>query len=196
LFYERKRGWREAGPVFLFITLCTIVGYTYLGYQSSTQVKTSISAVLTLFVLSSAYSFSAAQPKQKISILEGDIQTVRPGEAICPVSKGKLIKGNVHTAVDELPEFPGGQKKLMSYINTNLKHPPGANDIVTRVIITFVVNPDGSLSDLEIAGRRQNPLFEKEALRVVQKSPKWIPGKIKGKAVRTQYTVPILFQQP
>jgi TonB family protein len=122
-------------------------------------------------------------------------QRVWPDEPVCPVSRSKLIKGNVHTSVDELPKFPGGQQKLMSYVNTNLKYPTGTKEIVSRVIVTFIVNRDGSLSDLEISGRRHNALFEIEALRVVKKSPKWIPGKIKGKAVRTQYTVPILFQQ-
>jgi protein TonB len=144
-------------------------------------------------VLSSAYNFVIAQ--QKHLMLQGDIQTVQPDEAVCTVSRSKLIKSNVHTLVEQLPEFPGGYTKFLKFVNTNLKYPTGTKEIVSRVIITFVVNRDGSLSDLEIAGRRQNPLFEREALRVMKKSPKWKPGKIEGKVVRTQYTVPILFQQ-
>jgi protein TonB len=155
--------------------------------------KTCLSTLLALLVLSSAYNFVIAQ--QKHLMLQGDNQNVRPDEPVCTISRIKLIKGDVYFAVDELPQFPGGQKKFMSYVNTNLKHPTGTNDIVSRVIITFVVNRDGSLSNLEVIGRRHNAVFEKEALRVMKKSPKWKPGKIKGKAVRTQYTVPILFQQ-
>jgi TonB family protein len=116
-------------------------------------------------------------------------------EPVCGPSRGAIIKGNVHIRVDVFPEYPGGYSKFYEFVKAHIKYPAKAHGAFGRVIVTFVVNRDGSLSNMELVGRKQHPALEKEALRVMKKSPKWIPGKIKGKSVRTQYTVPILFQQ-
>jgi len=160
------------------------------------EIDWSKSLIMAIIVLSvNCLSCKRSVPNQSNRDNTATNQLVRIDEPVCTPSRNKIIKGNVHISVDTLPEYPGGYEKFLKYVNANLKYPAGTKEVVSRVIITFVVNQDGSLSDIEVAGHRQNPLFENEALRVVKKSPKWIPGKIKGKAVRTQYTVPILFQQ-
>jgi protein TonB len=96
--------------------------------------------------------------------------------------------------VEEMPEFPGGEKALHQYLASSIEYPVIAqeNGIQGRVYVKFVVNTDGSITDVEIA-RGVDPSLDKEALRVVKNMPKWKPGKQRGKAVRVSYTVPINF---
>ncbi len=120
-------------------------------------------------------------------------QTVRPNERVCTVSRNKFIKGDVYTSVEQLPEFPGGMGNFFKFVKTHLKFPADANGAKGRVNVTFIVNRDGSLSDMKAIGRVSHPALEKEALRVMKLLPKWMPGKQNGKPVRVQYTVPIIF---
>ena len=96
--------------------------------------------------------------------------------------------------VEEMPEFPGGEQALHKFLASNIEYPVIAqeNGIQGRVYVKFVVNTDGSITDVEIA-RGVDPSLDKEALRVVRSMPKWKPGKQRGKAVRVSYTVPINF---
>ncbi len=93
-----------------------------------------------------------------------------------------------------MPEFPGGMNSLLDYIAKNIKYPEEAQQkgIKGRVILQFIVNTDGSLSDFKII-RGVDPQLDAEALRVVKSMPKWTPGKDKGKVVPVYYTVPISF---
>ncbi|MDT3404633.1 energy transducer TonB [Mucilaginibacter terrae] len=122
-------------------------------------------------------------------------QSVRIDE---PIPDQKLTKQElettIFTSVEKLPEFPGGYIKFQEYIKANLKYPVAAADVGgARVNITFVVNRDGSLTDMKAIGRIPHPAMEQEALRVMKASPKWKPGESYGKKVRVQYTVPIVF---
>ncbi len=96
--------------------------------------------------------------------------------------------------VEDMPEFPGGDAALQKYLGTAVNYPVIAqeNGIQGRVYVKFVINTDGSVTDVEIA-RGVDPSLDKEALRVVRDMPKWKPGKQRGKAVRVSYTVPINF---
>lgn len=102
--------------------------------------------------------------------------------------------GDVYFIVDEMPNFPGGDNALRKYIAENVKYPGIAKKegIQGKVYVTFVVDVDGSVSDVKIA-RGVDPSLDKESLRVISSLPKWKPGKEKGKAVKVQYTVPITF---
>ena len=97
--------------------------------------------------------------------------------------------------VEQMPTFPGGQQELMSYLGKNIKYPTIAQENGTqgRVIIQFVVERDGSITDVRVA-RGVDPYLDKEAVRVVKSMPKWIPGKQNGKAVRVKFTVPVMFR--
>lgn len=101
----------------------------------------------------------------------------------------------IFTVVEEMPKFPGGEAKLLEFINKGIKYPVIAqeNGIQGRVICSFVVNRDGSVVDAEVV-RGVDPSLDKEALRVINTMPKWTPGKQRGKPVRVKYTVPITFR--
>ena len=101
----------------------------------------------------------------------------------------------VFDMVEQMPTFPGGQTELMAYLGKNIKYPTIAQENGTqgRVIIQFVVERDGSISDVHVA-RGVDPYLDKEAVRVVKSMPKWLPGKQNGKAVRVKFTVPVMFR--
>ena len=97
--------------------------------------------------------------------------------------------------VEQMPAFPGGMQELMVYLGKNIKYPTIAQENGTqgRVIIQFVVERVGTISDVRVA-RGVDPYLDKEAVRVVKSMPKWIPGKQNGKAVRVKFTVPVMFR--
>lgn len=101
---------------------------------------------------------------------------------------------DVFFIVEEMPEFPGGEMALRKYIANNIEYPKVAQDngIQGKVYVTFVVSKDGSVANARIA-RGVDPALDKEALRVVNSLPKWMPGKQRGENVNVSYTVPINF---
>ena len=101
----------------------------------------------------------------------------------------------VFVVVEEMPEFPGGELALRTFIGKAIVYPTVAqeNGIQGKVFVTFVVNKDGSVSNAKIA-RGVDPSLDAEALRVVSTLPKWKPGKQRGVPVRVSYTVPISFK--
>jgi protein TonB len=109
--------------------------------------------------------------------------------------KPKEEETKVFEVVEQMPEFPGGAAALMKWLSDNIKYPAIAeeNGIQGRVICTFVVERDGSVSDVQVA-RSIDPSLDKEAMRVLKKMPKWIPGRQNGAAVRVKYTVPVTFK--
>lgn len=110
------------------------------------------------------------------------------------VKQLSVIEPGVFTAVEHLPEFPGGVAAFGKFLGTHVRYPKDAREkgIQGRVIVTFVVEKDGKLSDIKVV-RSVSPDIDAEALRVLALSPKWKPGTQKGKAVRVQYSVPISF---
>ena len=96
--------------------------------------------------------------------------------------------------VEEMPEFPGGEIELMKFISRNVKYPDDAKEAgkAGRVIVKFVIDKDGSISDATIL-RSVYPSIDAEALRVVNAMPKWNPGKVKGEPVKVKYTLPLTF---
>ena len=103
-------------------------------------------------------------------------------------------KQNVYDAVEQMPEFPGGMPAMMEFLQTNIKYPKDAikQNVGGRVMVMFVVEPDGSLSNVRVA-RKVFPSLDAEAVRVVKAMPKWKPGKEKGRAVRVNFTLPVVF---
>ncbi len=97
--------------------------------------------------------------------------------------------------VEQMPEFPGGQKALMKYIGRNLNYPQVAadNGVQGRVFLKFVVEKDGSVGEVQVL-RSPDKLLEKEAVRVVKTIPKFKPGKQRGKPVRVWYQLPVTFR--
>lgn len=125
------------------------------------------------------------------------MENVAPEMATSPlpvVQDSIDISKVVFEVVEVMPEFPGGIGALMKYLGENIKYPAEAKEkkIQGRVNVAFIVNQDGSISDTKII-RGASPLLDAEALRVIGSMPKWKPGMQKGKAVRVQYTVPVVF---
>jgi protein TonB len=100
----------------------------------------------------------------------------------------------IHNIVEQMPSFPGGNGALAQFLQKNLKYPPIAeeNGIKGRVTCQFVVERDGSITDVQVV-RGVDPSLDREAIRVIKSMPKWIPGKQNGKAVRVRFTCPITF---
>lgn len=114
------------------------------------------------------------------------------------IEKNDTLKDNEeepYTAVEQMPQFPGGPSELMKYISTNLRYPEDAKRDKTegRVIARFTVKKDGSIGDVNIV-RGVSPSLDAEAVRVLSGMPKWEPGMQNGKAVPTLYTVPVVFR--
>ena len=101
----------------------------------------------------------------------------------------------IFQVVEEMPEFPGGMAEAMKFLAKNIKYPVAAQEakIEGRVIVQFVIERDGSVSDAKVM-RGVNSELDAEAIRVVSMMPKWIPGKQRGKAVAVKYTMPIMFR--
>lgn len=106
-----------------------------------------------------------------------------------------LAQDQVFLMVEEQPEFTGGNKAFAKYLRKNLKYPKKARrmGIEGKVFVEFVVNKDGSLADIEII-KGIGGGCDEEAVRVLKNSPKWIPGKQRGKSVRVKMSVPIVFR--
>ena len=124
---------------------------------------------------------------------EAQTQTYVP--PVVKVEEEEESSQQIFMVVEEMPEFPGGQAALMSFIAKSIKYPVVAqeNGIQGRVTCSFVVNKDGSIVDAEVI-RGIDPSLDKEALRVINTMPKWKPGKQRGKPVRVKFTVPINFR--
>jgi TonB family protein len=102
----------------------------------------------------------------------------------------------VFDEVEHMPEFPGGPSVLFEWISKNINYPPSAkmDGVEGRVIVTFIVERDGTLTNVRVF-KSVHPSLDKEATRVVKSMPRWIPGKQNGSAVRTKYTVPVTFRK-
>lgn len=100
-----------------------------------------------------------------------------------------------YTMVEQMPQYPGGEKELLSYISNNLKYPTIAaeNGIQGKVYIRFVVSATGEVENVQVV-RSLDPYCDKEAMRVINSLPKWIPGRQNGRNVPVYYTVPITFR--
>ncbi len=125
---------------------------------------------------------------------EAEGEVLKAKEVIAD-EKPKEEETKVFDVVEQMPEFPGGQGALLKWISENIKYPTIAeeNGIQGRVVCTFVVERDGSVTDVQVA-RSIDPSLDKEAVRVLKKMPRWIPGKQNGSAVRVKYTVPVTFK--
>ena len=112
-----------------------------------------------------------------------------------PVETPKEVKQEIFTAVEQMPQFPGGDAALMKYLSSHINYPPMAaeNNVQGKVILQFVVGTDGRVGEVKIA-RSVDKDLDKEAMRVVKSLPKFIPGRQNGQAVPVWYTLPVSFK--
>ena len=111
------------------------------------------------------------------------------------VEEEDVSEQEIFQIVEEMPAYPGGEQKLMEYVAKNIKYPQIAREtgIQGRVFVSFVVEPDGSVSNVKVL-RGIGGGCDEEAMRVVKSLPKWKPGKQRGKAVRVSYMLPVNFK--
>lgn len=146
----------------------------------------------------------------KINIVEDDVevdddididveadQNTEVQEYIAPVQvedEESAEETQIFMVVESMPSFPGGEPALYKYLGENIKYPQMAKEsgIQGRVFVTFVVERDGSVTDVRVL-RGIGGGCDEEAIRVVKNMPKWTPGKQRGKAVRVQYNLPVKF---
>lgn len=150
--------------------------------------------VLPAFALLVAGNISCSQDaSQTEDAKEEVVAPVSPEAKEAPAEKA--AEEEIFMVVEQMPEFPGGIKELMDYLGTNVKYPENAmkKNVQGRVVVQFVVEKDGSLSEASVI-RSIDPDLDAEALRVVQTMPKWKPGMQKGQAVGVKYTLPVSFK--
>ena len=111
------------------------------------------------------------------------------------VEEEDVQEQEIFQIVEEMPSYPGGEPKLMEYVAKNIKYPQIAREtgIQGRVFVGFVVEPDGSISNVKLL-RGIGGGCDEEAMRVIKSLPKWKPGKQRGKPVRVSYQIPVFFK--
>ena len=135
----------------------------------------------------------------KLNIQFEDDQSQRQMQAYVPPPppkpKQEEVAEEIFVVVEEQPEFPGGNAAMMRFLSENIKYPVIAqeNGIQGRVICNFVVEKDGSITDVQVV-RGVDPSLDREAIRVIQQMPRWKPGKQRGQAVRVRFTLPVVFR--
>ena len=141
-----------------------------------------------------------AQTNTKIGVYQVEGNDEEAGEVlkaqqVVVTEQPKEEETKIFEVVEQMPSFPGGDAALMQFLSKNIKYPVVAeeNGIQGRVIATFVVERDGSITDVKVV-KSVDPSLDKEAVRVLKSMPKWIPGKQNGSAVRVKYTVPVTFR--
>lgn len=113
---------------------------------------------------------------------------------VCSIDTAALATTEeIFKVVEEVPKFPGGELHYTKFLKENLRYPDPEACFYGRIIVRFVVERDGGLTNVEIL-RGIHESFDQEALRVIGLMPRWTPGKIAGQAVRTEFTMPIEFR--
>ena len=146
------------------------------------------------FALLLAGNISCSSEATKTDDVKEKAVTEKADEAEVIVQE-PATKGEAFAVVEQMPEFPGGMKELMTYLKDNIKYPKAAQDkkVQGRVIVQFVVEKDGTPTEFNVL-RSVDPDLDAEALRVLGGMPKWKPGMQKGQVVRVKYTVPVTFR--
>jgi protein TonB len=125
---------------------------------------------------------------------ESDESTVTQEYEYVEYVPEEVQEEEIFVVVEESPEFPGGEEARLQFLRDNIVYPRIARDagVEGRVIVGFVVEPDGRITNVKIIRGKVQSLDE-EALRVTKMMPRWKPGKQRGKSVRVQFTMPITF---
>lgn len=150
--------------------------------------------VLPAFALLVAGNISCSQDaSQTEDAKEEVVAPVSPEAKEAPADS--TAKEEVFMVAEQMPEYPGGMKEMLKFLQENVKYPENAmkNNVQGRVIVQFVIEKDGTPTEFKVL-RSVDPDLDAEALRVLQTMPKWKPGMQKGQVVRVKFTVPVSFK--
>ena len=143
--------------------------------------------------LGSTVRFTVVTNVKEVKITKEMIEKKGTNIVAFGAPEGNNQSSKVYDVPETMPEFPGGTQALMEYIRNNIKWPDEESSVQGRVIVSFVVEKDGSVSNAKVV-KSVHPAFDAEALRVVNGMPKWIPGKQNGEPVNTKYVMPVIFK--
>jgi protein TonB len=123
------------------------------------------------------------------------VTTTLANQVLLQIDPVRVDTSKVYSVVDQMPQYPGGETEMFNFIHKNLRYPISAaeSSIQGKVICKFIVEIDGTITKPEVI-LSLDPDFDKEALRVINLFPKFIPGKQNGKNVRVWYTIPFIFR--
>lgn len=142
-------------------------------------------------------SYGESKVADKAKAME--VSKVKEQEGNVAASKASKTSDNgdkpIFVVVEDMPSFPGGMEECVRFLSRNIKYPVEAQKAGAqgRVILSFIVNKDGTISDVEVM-RSVSKELDAEAVRVVQSMPKWKPGKQRGQAVDVRFSMPVTFR--
>ena len=162
--------------VALAVNAETVTDYVYAQPQQQTPVKKGVKAG------------TIKMGNQTIKVVKSDEQS--KADAATP----QTDKSRTFDVVEQMPEYPGGSAELLKFLSKNVKYPVEAEKagIQGRVILTFVVEKDGTISEPTVV-KSVDPVLDAEAVRVISAMPNWVPGRQNGEVVRVKYAVPVTF---
>lgn len=171
---------------------------TYHWLQLTSCDTENMEKMAGLALLAYAYKHTPAQSRVMSKRLDAELRaakklknaTDRKREA----QMQKKDDNRIYEEVSDPPSFPGGQDSLKHYLSENVNYPKVARENGTqgKVVVSFVVETDGSLSNVKVT-QSVDPSLDNETLRVIKEMPKWLPGKQDGVLVRVHLTLPIIF---
>ena len=184
--------------VFLFLVVCGVVIWLMSGNnkQENTKLDDIVNSSLAIpqdeLMDDTIVSTGTSDVK---SNADDNGKMLKDKKVITQPEPPKAEENRVFEVVEQMPAFPGGDVALMRYLQENVHYPTIAleNDVQGRVVVGFVVEKDGSITDVTVI-KSQDPSLDREAARVVKSMPRWIPGKQNGSAVRVKYQVPVTFR--
>ena len=184
--------------VFLFLVVCGVVIWLMSGNnkQENTKLDDIVNSSLAIpqdeLMDDTIVSTGTSDVK---SNADDNGKMLKDKKVITQPEPPKAEENRVFEVVEQMPAFPGGDAALMKYLQENTHYPTIAaeNGVQGRVVVGFVVEKDGSITDVTVI-KSQDPALDHEAVRVVKSMPRWTPGKIDGAAVRVEYQVPVVFR--
>ena len=184
--------------VFLFLVVCGVVIWLMSGNnkQENTKLDDIVNSSLAIpqdeLMDDTIVSTGTSDVK---SNADDNGKMLKDKKVITQPEPPKAEENRVFEVVEQMPAFPGGDVALMRYLQENVHYPTIAleNDVQGRVVVGFVVEKDGSITDVRVI-KSQDRALDHEAVRVVKSMPRWTPGKIDGAAVRVEYQVPVVFR--
>ena len=208
---DKTGGWRVfVRPKLLIGSLMVGLGLTSCNKKADNQQTSSNatrrtdstelvskSSKVSIKERNSAKNDTIKQSKSNHSIIHfvEPMVTCYDTEVILQDSVEIVDDNSIYETVDQIPQFTGGDTELMNFLERHIKYPSNESlsNINGKVICGFIVNKDGSISDIKIY-RSLDPILDSIAVKAIKAMPKWIPGKHNGKTVRVQYTFPIIFR--
>lgn len=186
---KKSNKWRCTKALYI-LPAAAIAALLFSQPESVNAVEQPSDGKVTEFVANNQTEMPATAPsestanRRKVAAV-GEVKHTQPSDTT-----------RVYQVVEQMPEFPGGQNELMTFLRNSIIYPQEARDagIQGKCFVTFVVDSNGKIKDARVQKSSGNEALDKESVLVVESMPRWTPGKQNGKNVAVQYTLPIMFR--